>query len=257
MTTTRWCTGRAAIGPPPQDVTTCVDRSGASPIEARILGRIKLDGDENDEPGCRRRWVTSMPRQSDALEPCARLCDLSDDDILDIPMSGEDDDRGDGAVLTGRRRSCAAGTAKDVASWVLRRLLPTCGGQCAQPYGSGDASWATGRIGMVRLRDVRRGGGKDTLAEGGHDAKPAPKAAVRTNKLKAKRAGREKGAPKDGGGKDGDADQDLAGEGDEGDDVMPEGVVENEAPVLSEALTGGWDQPVEEAQGTMVATTPH
>ena len=102
---------------------------------------------------------------------------------------------------------------------------------------------------MIRLRDVRRGGGKDALVEGGRDAKPAPKAAVRTNKLKAKRAGREKGTPKDGGGKDGDADQDLAGEGDEGDDVMPEAAVENEAPIMSGDLTGGWDPPIEGAQG--------
>ncbi len=135
----------------PQDVMTCADRSGASPIGARTLDRTKLDGDENGEPRCRRRRVTGVPRPSDDLEPCARLCDLSGDGTPDIPMSGGDDDRGDGAALTGRRRSCAAGTAKDVAGWVLRRLLPACGGQCTQLHGGGDASWATGRIGMIRL----------------------------------------------------------------------------------------------------------
>ena len=118
---------------PPQDRASSVDRSRASLIEARILDRTKLDDDDHGGPRRRRRWTTRLPRQSDAVEPCARLCDLNDDGIPDIPMSGEDDGCGDGAAPTGRRRSCAAGTVKDAASWVIRRLLPACGGQCAQP----------------------------------------------------------------------------------------------------------------------------
>ena len=205
----------------------------ACPAKALNLDRDELcESDEENSRRC-RRWTTRCVREVEGAESSPGLCiEGESDDIPDIPMSGESDCDEESPVSDGRRRGGIVEAMRDVTGWLIRCLIPSCGSGRGRTAGKNAGS--RGKIKMIKFSDPRRGGGgKDTPAEGGGDAKPVAKAVVRSNKFKGKRTGKDKSAAKGSGEKnDGDGDEPTMSDAVD-DDVMPEIEADEEIPMES------------------------